>query len=90
MPSGPTPCSFFSFDAGTFASWLSRVYPAAVSARVAGAPMFPGRPGSGDAMFWMVPARAMPADGTAPWPWPLTTSSQAHSSAADRMLVWGA
>jgi hypothetical protein len=41
---------------GTSASWLSRVYPAAVRARVAGAPMFPGRPASDDVMCWMVQA----------------------------------
>lgn len=46
----PTPCSLFSSEAGTFARWLSRAYPAAVSARVAGAPMLAGRPASDDAM----------------------------------------
>src|SRR5689334_15113905 len=52
---GPTPCSLASSAAGTLASWLSSVYPAAVSAQVAGAPMFRGRPGSGVAM-----ARSLP------------------------------
>src|ERR1039457_1267413 len=44
---GPTPCSFFSSAADTVASCRSSVYPAALSARVAGAPIFPGRPVSG-------------------------------------------
>src|SRR5690348_13536475 len=52
---GPTPCNADSSAAGTPASWLSSVYPAAVSARVAGAPMVRGRPGSGVAM-----ARSLP------------------------------
>src|ERR1035438_9686435 len=54
---GPTPCSFFSSAAGTLASCLSSVYPAAISARVAGAPMFPGRPVSGGVMRWIVSLR---------------------------------
>ena len=53
---GPTPCSLASSAAGTSASRLSRVYPAAVSARVAGAPILPGRPASRDVMYRIVPA----------------------------------
>src|SRR2546430_721482 len=53
---GPTPCSLTRSAAGTPASWPSSVYPAAVRARVAGAPIFRGRPGSGVAM-----ARSLPA-----------------------------
>ena len=52
---GPTPCSLASSAAGTSASRLSRVYPAAVSARVAGAPILPGRPASRDVMCRIVP-----------------------------------
>jgi len=52
---GPTPCSLASSAAGTSASRLSRVYPAAVSARVAGAPILPGRPASRDVMYRIAP-----------------------------------
>ena len=70
---GPTPCSFFSSAAGTFASSDSVVYPAEANARVAGAPMFLGRLMSCDDMRWMVVRAALrlprgPRPSVVSWP----------------------
>jgi len=48
------PCSLLRSADGTFASCASSVYPAAASARVAGAPIFRGRPDSVVDMHWIV------------------------------------